>query len=441
MPTELDYQADQIERVLASHGVPGRVYGGAVTPRLVEFHVQPAPGIKIARIEGLAEELALYLGVSSCRIQRRGSVISIEVPKDRPPFVKLLGLIQVLQGRVPPLSAVLGQDHEGLPLVLRLPSPDVAHVLITGTTGSGKTELARTMILSLALCNRPDVLRLLLIDPKGRGYRVFAGLPHLVCPVLSDVADAQERLQGLIAEMERRDKAGESDPQIVVFVDELADLMMVGGKQMIQTMTRLTQRGREAGIHMIACTQKPTAAIVGGLAKSNFPARLVGSVASADDARIAAGIGATGAEKLTGRGDFLLIVKGEVQRLQAAYVPPQDMELAVAQLSGVHLSPIASGPGPARTPTRATVPAAPSLQEHLPMELVHAAQTDKTTATLPVALSDDDLGRHGDQSSSGDPAAQAAAGVRAKAESSGHRLDPFDWRPISHTLRIGSHKR
>lgn len=328
----LDYQADQIERVLASHGVPGRVYGGSVSPRLVEFHVAPAAGVKIARIEGLAEEMAMYLGVSACRVQRRGAIVSVEVPKTNPPTVKLLALLAGLKQSVPPATAVLGQDSEGLPILLRLPSPDVAHVLISGTTGSGKTELARSMILSLALCNTPDRLRLILIDPKGRGYRAFAGLPHLVCPVVSEVAEAHDRLAGLADEMERRDRAGLSEPHVAVFVDEMADLMMTGGRQMVQTMTRLTQRGREAGIHIIACTQKPTAAVVGSLARSNFPARLAGSVPSADDARIATGIAGSGAEKLAGHGDFLLVVKGAVRRLQAAYCPADELSLAVARL-------------------------------------------------------------------------------------------------------------
>ena len=334
----LDYQADQIERVLASHGAPGRVYGGAVSPRLVEFHLAPAQGVKLARIEGLAEELALSLGVASLRVQRRGAVVSIEVPKDKPPLVKLLGMLAGLPP-LPPVSALLGQDAEGVPIVLRLPSPEVAHVLISGTTGSGKTELAKTMILSLAMCNRPETVRLLLIDPKGRGYRCFGGLPHLVCPVVSDVEEAQQRLAGLVDEMERRDNAGLCEPHIVVFVDELADLMMVGGKAMLQVMARLAQRGREAGIHLAACTQKPTAAMVGTVVKSNFPARLVGSVSSADDARVATGMGGTGAEKLAGRGDFLLVVKGEVQRFQAAYAPVEEAAAVVARLASAEARP------------------------------------------------------------------------------------------------------
>lgn len=434
----LDYQADQIERVLASHGVPGRVYGGAVSPRLVEFHVAPGAGVKISRIEGLAEELAMYLGVSSCRVQRKGAVISIEVPKDNPPIVKLLTLISGLGSTVPPASAVLGQDGEGLPILLRLPSPDVTHVLITGTTGSGKTELARSMILSLALCNRPDAVRLLLVDPKGRGYGVFSRLPHLICPVISDVEEAHERLEGLVSEMERRDKAGQSEPRIIVFVDELADMMMVGGRQMIQTMTRLTQRGREAGIHIIACTQKPTAAIVGGLVKSNFPARLVGSVASADDARIASGISGSGAEKLAGRGDFLLVVKGDVRRIQAAYVPADELAVAVDRLAGLPSRPSNQPPlllraSLADADSGTKSPGAPALTLAGSSIAVAARLDDAEIVDEHTAANAPLEGEF--QPATGQPLTVSVA-ERAEPSTS----DPFLWRPINKQLSIG-HRR
>jgi S-DNA-T family DNA segregation ATPase FtsK/SpoIIIE len=132
--------------------------------------------------------------------------------------------------------------------------------------------------------------------------------------------------------MERRDAEGRSEPRLVVVLDELADLLLVGGQAMGETITRLTQRGREAGIHLVACTQKPTAALVGGLMKSNFPVRLVGSVASAEDARVAAGLGGTGAERLLGQGDFLLVAKGQVTRLQAAYLDGSELPALVHSL-------------------------------------------------------------------------------------------------------------
>jgi S-DNA-T family DNA segregation ATPase FtsK/SpoIIIE len=233
---------------------------------------------------------------------------------------------------VPPITAVLGLDHEGTPLLLRLPSPNVAHVLIAGTTGSGKTALARTLIASLALHNHPRTLQLLLVDPKGRGFRPFQGLPHLLRPVIADVDQALDALHRLVDEMIRRDRQGRDEPRLVLVLDELADLVQVGGRDMEQALTRLTQRGREAGIHLVACTQKPAAAVIGSLVKSNFPVRLVGSVASPEDAKVATGLARTGAERLLGQGDFLVVAKGQVTRVQAAYLDEGEIESLVAQL-------------------------------------------------------------------------------------------------------------
>jgi S-DNA-T family DNA segregation ATPase FtsK/SpoIIIE len=233
---------------------------------------------------------------------------------------------------VPPVTAVLGLDQEGVPLLLRLPSPNVAHVLIAGTTGSGKTALARTMVASLAMYNTQRSVQVVLVDPKGRGFVPFGGLPHLLVPVVTRVEEAQAVLGRLVAEMERRDAEGRSEPRVVVVLDELADLVQVGGREMEGVLTRLTQRGREAGVHLVGCTQKPTAAVIGGLVKSNFPVRLVGSVPSPEDAKVATGLGGTGAEKLLGEGDFLVVAQGQVTRMQAAYVSEGEIEALVSEL-------------------------------------------------------------------------------------------------------------
>jgi len=235
---------------------------------------------------------------------------------------------------VPRVTALLGLDEEAVPVLLRLPSPDVVHVLIAGNTGSGKTMLARTMALSLLMFNPPRQLQLVLIDPKRRGFAPLAGAPHLLTPLVDGDARAAEVLSRLVAEMVRRDRHGRSSPRIIVFIDELADLLATGGRAVKQPLTRLAQRGREAGIHLVACTQRPTAAIIGGLVKSNFPVRLVGSVASAEDAKIAAGIPRTGAERLLGRGDFIVVARGEQVRIQAAYASPHEIRRIVAQLGG-----------------------------------------------------------------------------------------------------------
>jgi S-DNA-T family DNA segregation ATPase FtsK/SpoIIIE len=175
---------------------------------------------------------------------------------------------------------------------------------------------------------------MVMIDPKGRGISGLGDLPHLMEPVATQVDDALPALRRLVAEMERRDRLARCEPRLVVALDELADLVMVGGREMEALLTRLTQRGREAGIHLIACTQKPTAAAIGSLIKSNFPVRLVGAVPSPEDAKVAAGIAGTGAEHLLGRGDFLLVAKGQVTRFQAAYTADAEINALIVQLQG-----------------------------------------------------------------------------------------------------------
>ncbi len=328
----LEYQADRIEAVLAQHRVPGRVTGGTVAPRWIRFQVLPAMGARIATIKNLSEELAAALDAPSVRVARRGAAVAIEVPRDDPQPIRLLPLLRALRN-VPPVTACLGLDDEGVPLLIRLPSPDVAHVLVAGTTGSGKTVLLRSMALSLALRHpHPGELALLLIDPKGRAFRELAPLPQLARPVVVEVGEAVEALGSLVRLMERRDRWGESQPPVVVFIDELTDLMMVGGAETERRLTRLLQRGREAGIHIVAATQKPTAAVIGSLVKANFPVRLVGKVASPEDARVAAGQGGTGAERLLGRGDFIAVAEGRLYRFQAAYVTSEEIAEVVSAL-------------------------------------------------------------------------------------------------------------
>ena len=327
----LEYQADQIEMVLQTHRAFGRVTGGTVTPGWIRYQVMPALGTKVAAIAKLSEEIALRLGAGSVRVSRQGPNVHLEVPREDAQVVHLMPLLQQLPA-IPKQSALLGLNETGVPLLLRLPSPEVAHVLIAGTTGSGKTALARTMALSMALNNRLGEVQMILIDPKGEGFGPLAGLPHLLRPMVREIHNAIFLLGELVEEMIRRDRDGISEPRVVVFIDELADLMEQGGNAMQRLLTRLTQRGRGAGIHIIGCTQKPLAASIGSITRSNFPVRLVGSVTSADDAKIASGIAGTGAEKLMGRGDFLLIAKGRVTRFQVAYADPLEIRQTTMQL-------------------------------------------------------------------------------------------------------------
>ncbi|MBI5028950.1 MAG: DUF87 domain-containing protein [Chloroflexi bacterium] len=328
----LNLQADKIEMVLAAHKAPARVWGGRLTPRTVQFHLAPAANTKLAKLQSLTEEIALALDSPSARFTRTNGTLSVEIPRTDSRFVSLTELDRRLHSDVHmqralqmPGTAILGLDSEGVPLLLRLSSPDVAHCLIAGTTGSGKTELARTMIASLIQHQKPRELQIALFDPKGHGLQPFANSPHLVFPIVSDPSETLRQINNLIVEMERRDSALIDRPRIVIVIDELADLMHTCGKELESGLARLVQRGRSAGFSLIACTQKPAARIVGSLVKANFPVRLVGRVASTDDARVAAGVGGTNAEKLVGRGDFLLIASGEIIRFQAAYVKPEEI--------------------------------------------------------------------------------------------------------------------
>lgn len=327
----LNMQADRIEQLLAQHKIPGRVNGGTVTPRFVQFKLATELGTKVSKVSSLAEEIAMALGTREARIYREGGEINVEIPRDSPEPVRLLPLCKRLTV-VPPAAAVLGMDEQGFPLLLRLTAPDVAHVLIAGTTGSGKTALARTLLTSLAMHNRQGGLQLILIDPKGRGFGPLADLPHVLNGVQNTPEAALACLAWLVREMERRDAEGVSAPVLVVAVDELADLIQTGGKQVEESLTRIAQRGREAGIHLVACTQKPTAALIGGAMKANFPVRLVGAVAGADEARYASGISDSGADKLEGKGDFILVARGSVLRFQAAWLGPQDLALVSQEL-------------------------------------------------------------------------------------------------------------
>lgn len=337
MREKLEFQADRIEMVLDMHRIPARVTGGTVTPRLVRFEVMPALGAKISKIRRLNEELAAALDTADCRVARRGAAVDVEIPRDDPQHVRLLNLYRQLNiDEIPAMTAILGLAEDGSPLLIRLPSPDVAHVLVSGTTGSGKTVLLQAMILSLALLNPPRELALVLVDPKGSAFAPFRGLPQLARDVMGGADEAAELLESLVHLMEKRSdpRTGVGErPHLVLVIDELADLLMTGGAGIQAALTRLLQRGRGAGIHVVAATQKPTASVLGSLVKANFPVRLVGRVASATDARVASGWSGTGAERLGGRGDFIAVAEGQTTRFQTAYLSPRELRETVRRIA------------------------------------------------------------------------------------------------------------
>jgi len=371
----LEHQADRIEAVLTKHKAPGQVTGGLVSPRWIKFDVLPDQGARVSKIKGLAEELALALNSDSCRVSRRGNVLAVEIPRLDPQLVRLLPLHKRLAGQIPfgspstgpstgsggasgqaapgwPFgTAILGIGEDGEVLLMRLPSPDVGHVLVSGAAGSGKTALARSLIVSLALSYRRSQLGFVLVDLKGKAFDKLRGLPHLLRPVLREPDEATQALADLVEVMIQRDQTHQSEPKVVVVIDELADLLLRAGRdpstssgqapstgaqgRLVQALTRLAQRGRETGIHLVACTQKPTyikAKLLdsgsSGLADV-FPMRLVGRETSPEEARCAAGVGDSGAEQLTGRGDFVVVMDRRRIRFQAAHVSEDELAQVV----------------------------------------------------------------------------------------------------------------
>lgn len=328
----LEAWADTIDMVLTANKIQARVVGGVVTPRLVRYRLLLGWGTKPEEIMRLEMSVANRLGMDQVRVAQSNGQLCVEVPRRGGETISLYVLCKRMDD-IPRQTAVLGMGETGRALLLHLPSPDVGHALVAGTTGSGKTALARSIALSLAMHNRQGEIQLAILDPKGRGYTVLSGVPHLLCPIITEAGRVRHFLETLVQEMLARDKREACEPRIVVVIDEMADLIEAGGPDVLTAITRLTQRGREAGIHVVGCTQKPTADSIGSLVKSNFPVRLVGSVPSPEDAKVASGLKGTGAEKLLGRGDFLLVVKGQTKRFQAAYADTRTAQAIVARMA------------------------------------------------------------------------------------------------------------
>lgn len=320
---DLTLRCNSLEAALAAHRCPARVTGATVTPTLVRYNVLPGPSVRVGAIQGLSEDLARALSVQAVRVARSGDMVIIEASREDTKNVHLLQLLKDGDS-LPACSAVLGMTNEGNPLVLRLASPDVAHVLIAGTTGSGKTVLLRSIAITLALSRLRD-MGLVIIDPRQCSeMSVLARLPHLIVPIVRESEQAVDIMGRLAYSIEQRD--GSKEQPIVVLIDELADLLAEDRSGRMEShLLRLVARGRSAGIHVIAATQKPAASVVGSLVKANFPVRLVGRVTSADDARVAAGMAGSGAEQLRGRGDFLLVQGSRMVRFQAPLI--SDMEI------------------------------------------------------------------------------------------------------------------
>ena len=319
MYKKLNLTAERIEAVLRERNAAASVVGGRVLPGFVEMLLRPEGGTKVSQVKALQADIALAVGNSNIRIAQSGSHLAIQIGRESRQPVRLAALMGQLES-LPRYTAVLGLSEDGAPLLACVSSPDVGHMLISGTTGSGKTSLAQTVMTSLCQTHRPYELGLIVIDPKRRDRDEFGRVieRHLLLPPARSSDEAAPALAKVVEAMERRAIQTDPLPRIVVYVDELADLCQTGGATVLDPLTRIAQRGRESGIHLVACTQKPSSKAVGPLLKANLPLRLVGRVTSAEDARVASGMAGSGAEKLAGAGDFIAVSGGRTIRFQAA---------------------------------------------------------------------------------------------------------------------------
>lgn len=321
---ELEYMADVVERTLWAHKMRVRVTGGRVEPRMVLFYLQLPMEVRFIQVKHLADDLAMALRVDKMTVTPGKNCVELRFPHKDLVVVSLARMLSQFEAH-DPTTMLLGLSDEGVPLMARLSSPDVAHALVSGTTGSGKTVLLKSMAASVVLNHPASKVRLVCIDPKGSAFGAFAGMPHLVRPVVTELNEAVETLRSVVRLMERRKANDPDEPTVLVFIDEVADLVMAGGNVINEQLARLAQRGREARIHLVAATQRPSAGVLSGLMRANFPLRLTGKVVSAEDARIATGRGKTEAHELTGQGDFLAIQGSMMHRFQVAYATETEL--------------------------------------------------------------------------------------------------------------------
>ena len=371
-PASLEAMSKQLELKLADFGVEAEVVSVLPGPVITRFELQPAAGVKVQKISALAKDLARSLAVISVRIVEvipGKSVVGIETPNEHREMVRLKEVLtsSVYADAPSPLTLALGKDIAGASVVADIAK--MPHLLVAGTTGSGKSVGVNAMILSILYKSTPEQVRLIMVDPKMLELSVYEGIPHLLAPVVTDMREAAHALNWCVAEMERRyrlmaslgvrnlagfnkqvrdaNNRGEpikdplwnneleeapdltTLPAIVVVIDEFADMMMIVGKKVEQLIARIAQKARAAGIHLILATQRPSVDVITGLIKANIPTRMGFQVSSKIDSRTILDQG--GAEQLLGHGDMLYLPPGTAlpQRVHGAFVSDDEVHRVV----------------------------------------------------------------------------------------------------------------
>lgn len=349
---EIDQKIQDLLSKLRTFKIDGdiiRTYSG---PIVTTFEFRPAPNVKVSRILGLSDDLAMTLCAESIRIQapiRGKDVVGIEIPNSQSQIIYLREILEseLFQKSSSPLTLALGKDIVGNPFITDLKK--LPHLLIAGTTGSGKSVGVNAMILSLLYKNPPDQLKLVMIDPKMVEFSIYADIPHLLTPIITDPKKAIGALQSVAKEMERRyslmseykvktidsyneqaeNNGVEAFPYLIVVIDELADLMMTGGKEAEFPIARIAQMGRASGLHLIVATQRPSVDVVTGLIKTNLPSRVSFRVGTKIDSKVI--LDTDGAQSLLGRGDMLFTPPGAngLVRLHAPFATEDEIKKIV----------------------------------------------------------------------------------------------------------------
>mgnify|MGYP003083020145 FL=1 len=346
---EVAHNAMMLENVLSNFGITAKVVNATQGPTVTRYEIEPAPGVKVSRIVNLTDDIALNLAAQHIRMEAPipgKSAIGIEVPNKTTEAVHLRDVLDCsdfkdARGGIP---VGLGKDIAGKPVITDLAK--MPHLLVAGTTGSGKSVCVNTLISSILFSRKPEEVKLLLIDPKMVELSIYNGIPHLMAPVVTDMKKAAAVLRWAVREMEARYKAfaasGKRDiksyneahpkaamPLIVLIIDELADLMMTAPDDIEESISRLAQMARAAGIHMVLATQRPSVNVITGSIKANVPSRISFAVGSQIDSRTI--LDMAGAEKLLGKGDMLFAPIGANKpiRVQGAFISDDEVEKLV----------------------------------------------------------------------------------------------------------------
>jgi DNA segregation ATPase FtsK/SpoIIIE, S-DNA-T family len=342
--------AGVVLEALGQFGVEARVVGMVVGPRVTRYELQLAPGTKVAKVSALKDDLAYALATTEIRILAPipgKSAVGVEVPNQRPDFVTLGDIYREFPRSAGPLMVWLGKDISGKPVYADLTK--LPHLLIAGTTGSGKSGCVNCIVSSILLRSTPEQVRLIMIDPKKVELSHYDRIPHLLVPVVTNMKDAAGVLHNVAKEMEdryelmelehsrsladmnkARSRRGERPlPYILIVIDELADLMMVSPQEVEEYVIRLAQKSRAVGIHLVVATQRPSADVITGMIKANIPSRIAFAVSSQIDSRVILDV--NGAETLLGRGDMLFKPLGSshMERVQGAYITEEEIALLV----------------------------------------------------------------------------------------------------------------